>query len=316
MAVYNGGLFLRPAVDGILNQTYRDFEFVIVDDGSADNTGAILRSYDDPRLMLISNTHNLGQTRSLNVALRVSRGEFIARQDADDLSLPGRLEAQVRYLDAHAACGVVGTVADWIDEHGTVSAQFPTVFTNAEIQETLLAYCCVVHGTALIRREALEAIGYYNEDWVESQDYELWLRISEVWDIVNLAMVLYQYRVHSQMASVLHSAVQGKWANCARDEAIRRRTLRGLRSILELRPCLAYGTGRISRSWLSERYYYWALGCRLSGSNGEALKQRHNKRESLILLAIALALNPASVSARHLIHRLMRRAIGRYIPIK
>ena len=99
MSVYNGEGYLRQAAHGILSQTFRSFEFIIVNDGSTDSPAEILQTFDDPRIRIIDNGRNLGLVASLNEGLRAARGVYIVRQDADDISLPGRLEAQVRFLD-------------------------------------------------------------------------------------------------------------------------------------------------------------------------------------------------------------------------
>ena len=111
MSVYNGERYLRPAVESILNQSYPDFEFIVIDDGSADNSRNILAEYavQDSRLRIIPNETNLGLTRSLNKAIGLAHGRYLGRQDADDISLPQRLERQVAFLNAHPEVGLVGT---------------------------------------------------------------------------------------------------------------------------------------------------------------------------------------------------------------
>ena len=120
MCVHNGERYLYEALESVLNQTFEDFEFIIVDDASADNTPAILKEYaaQDGRIRLMRNAHNLGLTRSLNKALRLAKGEYIARQDADDISLPQRLEKQVEFLNSNSRTAVVGSWTEVIDEYG------------------------------------------------------------------------------------------------------------------------------------------------------------------------------------------------------
>jgi glycosyltransferase involved in cell wall biosynthesis len=108
MSVYNGEEHLREAIDSILNQTYKNFEFLIIDDGSTDGSVNIIRSYLDPRIRLIKNKKNIGITRSLNKGLKLARGEYIARMDDDDIAFPERLEKQVRFLNEHVNVGLVG----------------------------------------------------------------------------------------------------------------------------------------------------------------------------------------------------------------
>ena len=122
MAVYNGQEYLRPAVDGILGQSYRDFEFIICDDGSADATWQILQecAREDSRIRLLRNDENIGLARTLNRCLEAAKGSFIARQDADDISLPTRLAEQKAFLDRHGEVGLLSTLVDVIDTQGRV----------------------------------------------------------------------------------------------------------------------------------------------------------------------------------------------------
>ncbi len=120
MSVYNGDKYLREAIESILNQTFTDFEFIIVNDGSTDNSLEIIESYDDERIKTINNKKNIGLTKSLNKALKFAKGKYIARQDADDVSLPNRFEKQVEYLDSHPEVALVGTSVYLIDENGKI----------------------------------------------------------------------------------------------------------------------------------------------------------------------------------------------------
>ena len=120
MAVYNGERYLRDAVESILCQTFRDFQFLIINDGSTDNTRDLILSYDDARIVLVDSEHNVGQTRSLNRGLELAAGELIARQDADDISEPDRLAKQVAFLERHPEVALLGTWYKEIDVQGTV----------------------------------------------------------------------------------------------------------------------------------------------------------------------------------------------------
>ena len=120
MSVYNGTPYLRECIESILNQTCKDFEFIIIDDGSSDNTWKILTEYanQNQQIKLFKNEENIGLTKSLNKGLKLAGGEYIARQDADDVSLPDRFELQTRFLDAHLEVGALGSSAEVIDEQG------------------------------------------------------------------------------------------------------------------------------------------------------------------------------------------------------
>jgi len=120
MPVYNGERYLNEAVDSILGQTFTDFEFLIIDDASTDKTPEILRSYDDPRIRVVTNEENLGLSKSLNKGLALARGEFIARMDADDVSYPYRLQVQHEFMTQHPGAGVIGSWAEYIDRKGEI----------------------------------------------------------------------------------------------------------------------------------------------------------------------------------------------------
>jgi hypothetical protein len=226
MSVFNGGPYLRPAVDSILGQTLTDLEFIVIDDGSTDGTTEVLASYAarDPRLVVLSNPENLGLTRSLNRGLGAAAGRYIARQDADDLSRPERLAQQVAYLEAHPEVGVVGTLTRAIDAEGRPLAReaFPRVHDNAAIQRRLLSGNCLCHGSVVLRRELLAA-GAYDVSYEPAEDYELWLRLAEVSQVVNLEARLYEYRVHDGSVSATRRLEQTHACARALHSALRRR---------------------------------------------------------------------------------------------
>ena len=117
MSVYNGEKYLREAINSILSQTFNDFEFLIINDGSTDGTADILKSYTDSRIKIINNEKNIGLTKSLNKGLKIAKGEYIARQDADDISMPERLKEEVAFLEIHKDYAVVGTFVKILNEN-------------------------------------------------------------------------------------------------------------------------------------------------------------------------------------------------------
>ncbi|MCB0255200.1 MAG: glycosyltransferase [Anaerolineae bacterium] len=197
MSVYNGARYLREAVDSILSQTLGDFEFIIVDDGSTDETQGILDSYTDPRVVRLRNETNIGLTRSLNKGLAVACGEYVARQDADDISLPVRLEKQVAFLDAKPNIGLVGTAYREVYDDGRPDRPMSVPLTLDEIREQLLYHHCFCHGSVMARRTALTAVGGYDERFAVAQDRDLWLRLADHFDLANLADELYSLRMSS-----------------------------------------------------------------------------------------------------------------------
>lgn len=198
MAVYNDQRYVREAIASILNQTWTDYEFLIVNDGSTDDTRAIITSFDDPRIRLIDNPANIGLTKSLNRGLALAQGDYIARQDSDDISHPTRLEWQVQFLDAHPDVVLLGTQIRQIDQHGNPLPERsvrPT--TGIGIKWHLLFDNPFPHTSVMFRRSVVwDTLYGYNEDFIRSQDFELWSRIASTYSVCNLSEVLVDYRVH------------------------------------------------------------------------------------------------------------------------
>jgi glycosyltransferase involved in cell wall biosynthesis len=221
MSVYNGERFLREAIDGIKHQTLSDFEFIILDDDSRDNTRQILEEYaaEDHRISVIRNERNLGLTRSLNKGLKLCCGKYVARQDADDVSLPDRLENQVEYLENHPEVGVVGSWVAIIDENGREGfiRKYPT--SPAMVKWSLFFKNSLAHSSVLIRRSLLEDTAYRSEVSY-SQDYDLWARLSEKTEFANIPQVLYKSRKHDEMISVRYRDEQRQTGNRVRQQLI------------------------------------------------------------------------------------------------
>ena len=196
MSVYNGEKYLREAINGILNQTFTDFEFIIVNDGSTDNSLKIIQSYDDERIGIINNKKNIGLTKSLNKALKQARGEYIARQDADDVSLPNRFEEQIRYFEEHPETALLGTSIYKIDENGEIVGKH--IVLAKPSKKDLLKGNQFNHGSTIFKKEIIDKVGGYNELIRYSQDYELWLRIAKQYKVRNLTQVLYKLRFHDE----------------------------------------------------------------------------------------------------------------------
>ena len=197
MSVYNGQRFLREAIESIRQQTCRDFEFLIVDDGSTDGSRDIVRSYADARIRLIENPGNLGLTRSLNRALAVARGQYIARQDADDISEPDRLEQQIDHLDRHPHVALLGTSFTLIDPNGSIVTQVPLPVDDADLRWEMFFSCPFVHSSVMWRHALIrDQVGAYNENFTYAQDNELWFRIASRFAVANLGAFLVRYRDH------------------------------------------------------------------------------------------------------------------------
>ena len=194
MSVYKGDKYLKEAIESILNQTFTDFEFIIVNDGSTDNSLEIIQSYDDERIKIINNEKNIGLTKSLNKALKQAKGEYIARQDADDVSLPNRFEEQVKYFEEHPEVVLLGTSVYLIGENEKIVGK-RIVLTKPSIKY-LFKENQFNHGSVMFKKEIVNQLGGYNELIRYSQDYELWLRIAKYYEVRNLTQSLYKLRSH------------------------------------------------------------------------------------------------------------------------
>jgi glycosyltransferase involved in cell wall biosynthesis len=196
MSVYNGERFLREAVDSILDQSFVDFEFVIIDDGSTDATWSIVSSYSDVRLRPIRNDHNLGLPRSLNRGLAVAQGDYIARMDGDDVALPRRLERQAALLDTHPEIGILGTDCHLIDIEGRQQGRLHMPISDLAIRWRSLLGNPFLHPTVMLRRQVLVSHGLtYDEGLETTQDYELWVRLLKHTRGANLGEPLLLYRL-------------------------------------------------------------------------------------------------------------------------
>lgn len=202
MPVYNTPeQYLREAVESILAQTYQDFEFIILNDASSDdNVEKVIASYDDKRIRYYKNEQNLGISLSRNKLIELSRGEYLAVFDHDDISLPQRFEKQVAFLDAHPEVGVVGNWYQFAGEDKI--SRLP--LTDREIKETMLGSCCLCHPSSMIRKSVLTAhhIRYENE-YTPAEDYALWCRLLSKTGFANIPEVLFVYRNHENNTSHL-----------------------------------------------------------------------------------------------------------------
>lgn len=207
MPVYNGERYLRSAIDSILNQTFKDFEFIIVNDGSTDRSPEIVTSYKDPRIKVF-NKSNSGIVDSLNLGIKESKGKYIARMDADDISLPLRIESQVKFMEKNREIGLLGTTMQIIYEDGGLGYVVAPLTEDEDIRKAFLVTNMLVHGSAMMRRTILDQVGKYSKKAKHVEDYDLWIRFSRVTKISNLQDLLYQWRVNLSGLSHKNSAEQ------------------------------------------------------------------------------------------------------------
>jgi glycosyltransferase involved in cell wall biosynthesis len=195
-AFYNTAPFLLDMIKSILAQTFEDWELVLLDDGSTDDSLAIARSVDDPRIRVFSNGHNLGRSASLNKLTELARGKYIARMDSDDMSRPTRIEKQVAYLEQHPEADVLGTAFVYIDRDNRPMGHSVTACSHEEICKEPMRTFGILHPSILVRREWLERFKY-DESFPLSVDTDLFLRSYGHSRFANLAEPLFYYRLET-----------------------------------------------------------------------------------------------------------------------
>jgi len=201
MSVYNGMPYLIEAVNSILNQTYTNFEFIIVNDASLDTSWDYLIGLKDKRIKLIKNKKNLGLTVSLNKALKITKGDYIARMDADDISLTNRLEVQLKYLLDHPQIALCGCWAELIDEKGDKIGAKRYPIQPEKIKSTLLHYPCIIHPTFFARREFYAELKGYDPKFDFAEDYELLMRAKNKFQMANINKTLLKWRLWGKRRS-------------------------------------------------------------------------------------------------------------------
>ncbi|AIF50652.1 glycosyltransferase [Pelosinus sp. UFO1] len=199
MPVYNAEDYLSQAIESILGQTFTDFEFIIIDDGSTDNSLNIIKTYNDSRIILIRNETNLKLIASLNKGMNLANGKYIARMDADDISLPERLARQVEFMDQHPNVAVCGT---WVELFGECEQSFWHFPDNPDVAKCVLLFgCCIAHPSAMLRRTILETGLCYSDLYPHAEDYGFWVQIAKKFDITSLPQVLLKYRISGNQKS-------------------------------------------------------------------------------------------------------------------
>lgn len=199
MSAYNGARYVTAAIDSILMQTLRDFEFVIIDDGSTDGVGDLLREYNtrEPKIRLLVQ-ENQGLTKSLNNGVRIACGQYLARMDADDVARPTRLESQLEFLEKNRKVVAVGADVDLLDPTGYSYGRRVQPSRHDDIVMRLVRGdgAAMVHPVVMFRMAALRQVGGYDEDFAVAQDLDLYLRLSEIGELANLPEVLLGWRQH------------------------------------------------------------------------------------------------------------------------
>lgn len=194
LPVYNGEKYLRDSIESILDQSYSNLELVAINDGSGDGSGAIIKSFKDERIRYFEQD-NQGVAKTLNRGIMLARGKYIARMDADDVSMPQRLQKQVSFLESHQEYGLLGTWAEIWEESRKTNRCLKHPPTDAELRFELIFDSFFVHSSVMIRKSVLEKAGFYNPDMKgQPEDLELWSRIVKECKVANIPEILHVYR--------------------------------------------------------------------------------------------------------------------------
>ncbi len=197
MAAKNVEKYISEAIDSVINQTYKNWELIIVDDGSNDTTLSIIHSYvkNDSRIKIICNEKSVGQAIARNTAVKNSSGDFLAILDADDIAMPDRITGQVHFLENNPNVSAIGGHAEIIDENGKSLGIKRKALNIDAIRFSLLLQNQFIHSAMMIRRDVFNKFGGYDNDFLYAEDYDLWCRIIEKNIILNINKVVSKYRI-------------------------------------------------------------------------------------------------------------------------
>lgn len=207
LPVHNSGRYIRKTIDSLLAQSFRNFELIVINDGSTDDSETIIQSYTDPRIVYYTNEGNKGLIFTLNRGIFMARGKYIARMDADDICLPERLALQKEWLDEHTDAAIVACTVQFINEQDQPTGTWPLdriTITREAIRKTLPKENCIAHPSVMGRTDILKQY-WYAENQKNIEDYDLWLRLAAdgcAIDKINRDLLL--YRVHQQSVTSVH----------------------------------------------------------------------------------------------------------------
>jgi glycosyltransferase involved in cell wall biosynthesis len=196
MAVFNDQHYLEESIQSILDQTFKDFDFIIIDDYSTDNSLSIIKYFaqKDSRISIIENKRNLGLAASLNKGIKRSTGKYIARMDADDISLSTRLQKQLNFMENNPNVDIVGTGITYIDEQGGFLKEIYMSQYHKNIEREICKKSPFAHPTVMIKRSFFDVVGFYDESLRKKQDYDLWVRGLKYCEYSNIQECLLEYR--------------------------------------------------------------------------------------------------------------------------
>jgi len=222
MSVFNEKKYLEKAIKSIINQSFSNFEFIIIDDGSADGSAEMLDDWakEDKRIKII-HQKNIGLTKSLNKGIKIARGKYIARMDADDISMPTRLEKEINYLKKNPKTVLVSSFVKIIDEKGHEIGELTPAVTYDKIKKMSIFSCQIYHSSSMFGKKIFEKIGGYNEKYIYAQDIELWFKFMKAYQVANIPEFLLLWRKSPKGIGVRKRRDQEKFDRKAKMEAIR-----------------------------------------------------------------------------------------------
>lgn len=197
MPVYNGEKYIKETIESVINQSFVDFEFIIIDDGSTDNTLNIINDFQDDRIKIIKQNHG-GIVKALNTGLQNSKGEYIIRIDADDICVQNRFDELLNFMNENIDIVICGSWADVIDESGNIidELKHPPV-DDKDIRRYIKIHNPFIHPSVIFRRDIIDKVGAYR-NFKHNEDYELWTRILPIGEGHNIPQKLIKYRIHSK----------------------------------------------------------------------------------------------------------------------
>ena len=222
MPVHNSQKYLSTSIESILSQSFKDYEFIIINDGSTDDSLKIIEKYkyNDERIVLIKNKFNLGTTKSLNRGLLIAGGKYMVRMDADDWSYPDRLKTQYEYMEKHSEIGVSGGAIDVCDEDLNIIYTRKYALTDKEVRKKIFLYSPFAHPATIWNTEKIKKLGGYNERLPLSQDCELYFKVGQFVKFGNISGTLIKLRMHNSSSSISKDFIQEQYAIYARLKAI------------------------------------------------------------------------------------------------
>jgi glycosyltransferase involved in cell wall biosynthesis len=275
MPVYNAGKYIHEAIASVLNQTCDDFELLIINDGSTDETVDTIQSFNDPRIVLVNKEHE-GTPSALNTGLRIAQGSYIARFDADDICTPQRLEKQLNFLEDHPDYVLVGSDAEYILENGDYLFGFQCIaHSNEEIQNNLYVYCPCIHSAVMYKRDDVIKAGGYNVHAHHFEDYLLWTSLAKTGKLQNLREPLIKVRINPSSVTI-----DEKWRGERFRQLKRQATTRGSITEEEGDELLAIIKRQDVRN-IKEGAYHALCGKKFLANNYQPKKARGHVRRAI-----------------------------------